>query len=122
MKKKSIDYTDTESCPVRNILDRFGDKWSILILLILKQEEVLRFNQLHKMIGSISQKVLSTTLKKLEADGLVIRKIYPEVPPPVEYRLTSRSLTLIPHTQELVNWANENIDAIKTSRAAFQQG
>lgn len=122
MKKKSIDYTDTESCPVRNILDRFGDKWSILILLILKQEEVLRFNQLHKMIGSISQKVLSTTLKKLEADGLVIRKIYPEVPPRVEYRLTSRSLTLIPHIQELVNWANENIDAIKTSRAAFQQG
>ena len=112
MKKKSIDYTDTESCPVRNILDRFGDKWSILILLILKQEEVLRFNQLHKMIGSISQKVLSTTLKKL----------YPEVPPRVEYRLTSRSLTLIPHIQELVNWANENIDAIKTSRAAFQQG
>ena len=122
MKKKSIDYTDTESCPVRNILDRFGDKWSILILLILKQEEVLRFNQLHKMIGSISQKVLSTTLKKLEADGLVIRKIYPEVPPRVEYCLTSRSLTLIPHIQELVNWANENIDAIKTSRAAFQQG
>ena len=122
MKKKSIDYTDTESCPVRNILDRFGDKWSFLILLILKQEEVLRFNQLHKMIGSISQKVLSTTLKKLEADGLVIRKIYPEVPPRVEYRLTSRSLTLIPHIQELVNWANENIDAIKTSRAAFQQG
>ncbi len=121
MEKKLINFSETESCPVRNILDRFGDKWSMLILLVLDQEEVLRFNQIHKSIGSISQKVLSTTLKKLEADDLVVRKIYPEVPPRVEYNLSKMAKTLLPHIKGLVQWANEHFDEIQKSRNIYSK-
>ncbi len=121
MKKNLLKFSDIEHCPIRNILDRFGDKWSILILLILSEEGTLRFNQLHKIIGSISQKVLSTTLKKLEADNLVIRKIYPEVPPRVEYSLSSISVTLIPHLKNLEEWADEHFNEIKDSRTRYKK-
>ena len=93
----------------------------MLVLLVLIDEEVLRFNELHKLIGTISQKMLSVTLKHLEADGLVSRKIYPEVPPKVEYRLTERGLSLIPHIQNLVEWADLHFEDIKTSRESFSR-
>ncbi|TNE79953.1 MAG: transcriptional regulator [Bacteroidetes bacterium] len=109
-------YADVENCPVRNVLDRIGDKWSMLVLLLLNQEEVLRFNELHKIIESISQKMLSTTLKSLEADGLIERKVYAVIPPKVEYRLTDRGQSLMPHVLSLVDWANSNLGAIKESR------
>ncbi len=112
-------YSDAERCPVRNILDRFGDKWSMLVLLLLSDVEVLRFNQIHKAIGNISQKMLSVTLKNLEADGLVHRKVYPEVPPRVEYQLSERAITLIPHIRGLVDWANEHYREIETSRSGY---
>ncbi len=83
-------YSDVDDCPVRNVLDRIGDKWSMLVLLILNDNEVLRFNEIDKYIDTISQKMLSVTLKGLEADGLVKRTIYPQVPPRVEYQLTER--------------------------------
>jgi len=119
MNKNLLKYSNAENCPVRNILDRFGDKWSMLVLLILSEEDILRFNQIHKSIGTISQKMLSVTLKNLEADDLVIRKVYPEVPPRVEYKLSSRALTLIPHIQNLVGWANEHFDEIKNARSSY---
>ncbi|WP_116126481.1 winged helix-turn-helix transcriptional regulator [Lewinella sp. IMCC34183] len=115
-EKKSIDFTDAEQCPVRNVLDRFGDKWSTLILLLLGTEGTLRFGEIHRAIGSISQKMLTVSLKKLEADGLVHRKVYPEVPPRVEYRLTDRAESLLPLLQQLVEWAKEHMDAIRTDR------
>lgn len=114
-------YADASKCPVRNVLDRVGDKWSMLILLLLSETEVLRFNEIHKSIDTISQKMLSTTLKTLEADGLVERKVYPEIPPRVEYRLSERGKSLIPHLQSLVQWANVHIDAIRDSRARFDR-
>ncbi|MCB0275219.1 MAG: helix-turn-helix transcriptional regulator, partial [Calditrichaeota bacterium] len=80
MKENPDFFLSFHDCPVRNVLDRFGDKWSILILMVLNTQEKLRFNELHKSIGDISQKVLTTTLRSLEADGLVARRIYPEVP------------------------------------------
>ena len=112
-------YGALDTCPVRNILDRIGDKWSMLILLVLHETKVLRFNEIHKYIDGISQKMLSTTLKSLEADGLVERKVYPVIPPKVEYRLSERGRSLLPHLQDLVQWANHNFEEITASRDAF---
>ncbi len=114
-------YADVENCPVRNVLDRFGDKWSTLVLLVLDDIAVMRFNEMHKMIDSISQKMLAVTLKSLEADGLIIRTQYPEIPPRVEYTLSERGASLIPHIKSLVEWANANIEAITQSRAAYKK-
>ena len=92
-----LKYSDSEHCPVRNVIDRIGDKWSVLILMILEEGKVLRFNEIYGYIKTISQKMLSVTLKSLEADGLVKRTFYPEIPPKVEYELTARGKTLMPH-------------------------
>lgn len=92
-------------CPVRDIMSRFGDKWSILVLLSLSASEVMRFGELSKAIPDISQKMLTVTLRTLESDGLVSRKIYPEVPPKVEYRMTELGSSLVPHIRGLVDWA-----------------
>lgn len=121
MEENLKKYADVEHCPVRNILDRFGDKWSTLILLILDGKELMRFNELYKSIETISQKMLSVTLKSLEADGLVEREVYPEVPPRVEYKLSQRGKSLLPHIHSLVYWANDNFNDIKRSRAEFQK-
>lgn len=118
-KKKLEKYGDAEHCPVRNIVDRIGDKWSMLVLLLLDEEDVLRFNEMHKTIGTISQKMLAVTLKSLEADGLVTRTVYPQIPPKVEYALTPRGKTLVPHLHELVGWAKDNMEHIKVSREHF---
>lgn len=74
-------------CPIRDVLDRIGDRWSLLILEALAQK-TLRFNELHRHIDDISRQMLSRTLKRLEADGFIHRTIYAEVPPRVEYTLT----------------------------------
>lgn len=103
-------------CPIRDILDRIGDKWSILIVLNLNENGILRFNELHRKIPDISQKMLTTTLRTLEKDGLITRKIYPEIPPRVEYCLTEIGASLIPHIQALIDWALQNRDVIMTSR------
>ncbi|MAZ28730.1 MAG: transcriptional regulator [Cytophagaceae bacterium] len=112
-------YIDADNCPVRNVLDRFGDKWSTLIILILGESKVLRFNELQNAIGTISQKMLTVTLKKLEADDLVNRTIYPQIPPKVEYNLTERGKSLLPHIQNIVAWANENMEGITQSRMSI---
>ena len=78
-----------ELCPVRNIVARFGNKWSLLVILLLDENGVLRFNELSRLIPDVSSRVLSGTLRMLEADGLVDRQVYPVVPPRVEYRLTA---------------------------------
>lgn len=114
-------YSDVDACPVRNVVDRIGDKWSLLVLLVLEEGSVLRFNELHKSIGSISQKMLATTLKNLEADGLVNRVVFPEIPPRVEYNLTDRGRSLLPHLHGLIDWANGHMGEIMQSRSAYPQ-
>jgi len=113
-------YVNMERCPVRNVLDRFGDKWSILVIMILGEGEVMRFKDLNAAISDISQKMLTVTLRTLEADGLISRKVYPEIPPKVEYRLTELGISLLPHIQNLSNGAMTNFEAIEESRSAFQ--
>ena len=112
-------YGKAESCPVRNVIDRLGDKWSVLVLMLLEETKVLRFNEIFGYIQTISQKMLAVTLKSLEADGLVKRTVYPQIPPKVEYELTERGRSLLPHLHQLVGWANSNMDEIIKSREAF---
>lgn len=119
-EKKMKVFSDVENCPVRNVVDRIGDKWSVLVLLALEGGGVLRFNEIHKFLETISQKMLTVTLKTLEADGLVKRTVYPQIPPKVEYELTDRGKTLLPHLHGLVLWANENMSEIKDSRNQFE--
>jgi len=109
------------ACPVRNVLDRFGDKWSILIIMILGEAGKMRFNGLHKTIGDISQKMLTTTLRTLETDGLISRKVFPEIPPRVEYELTEMGKTLVPHIVRLSAWADEHMPAIRRSRKKYEK-
>ena len=113
-------YGDSEHCPVRNVVDRIGDKWSVLVLLLLEEGEVMRFNEIFGSIRTISQKMLAVTLKSLEADGLVNRTVFPQIPPKVEYKLTTRGKSLIPHLQGLVSWAANNMGNIKESREVFK--
>ena len=103
-------------CPIRNILARLGDKWSLLVLYTLSQKERMRFGDLRRAVPDISQKMLTVTLRTLEEDGFVTRTIYPEVPPRVEYALTARAFSLLPHIQSLVAWAKGNMEPIIRDR------
>ena len=105
-------------CPIRNVLAHICDKWSMLIIYTLSthREDPVRFNTLHKLIPDISQKMLTSTLRTLEKDGYVNRKVYAEVPPRVEYSLTDRSFSLLPIVDNLIGWAEDNMAAILKDR------
>lgn len=107
-------------CPIRDILRRLGDKWSLLVLVALNANGVMRFGDIHKSIGDISQRMLTVTLRSLESDGLVVRKVYPEVPPRVEYCLTESGSGLVLHLNSLVEWALDNMQNIMTSRESYK--
>lgn len=106
-------FLPTGKCPVRNVLSRIGDKWSMLVLITLQANGTMRFSDIHKTIGDVSHRMLTVTLRSLEQDGLVSRKIYAEVPPRVEYCLTDTGNSLIPHIQGLVAWAVEHMDGFR---------
>jgi len=109
-------------CPIRNVLSRIGDKWSLLVLLTLEGANAAqRFKELQRSIPDISEKMLTATLRNLEADGLVHREVYAEVPPRVEYSLTERSTTLMPLLNNLVNWSLDNFSAIINDRQKFAE-
>lgn len=105
-------------CPSRQVLDRIGDRWTVLIVDALSSGEV-RFGELSKRVDGISQKMLTQTLRGLERDGIVQRTVYAEVPPRVDYRLTALGHSLRGPVNALVGWASTNIDAINSARAAF---
>ncbi len=119
MIKNELKDTLYPTCPIRNILSRVGDKWSMLVLITLNEHGVMRFNELRRNIPDISQKMLSEVLKALEADDLVSRKVHAEVPPRVEYKLTERALTLIPLINNLIQWALSNMEDIMDSRRRY---
>lgn len=110
-----------QCCPVKDILARFGDKWSIYTILVLGKNETLRFNELKGMITGISQRMLTVTLRSLEEDGLVNRKIYTEIPPRVEYTLTKLGHSLLLQLLELANWAKLNIQQILEARECYKK-
>ncbi len=102
------------ACPIRNVISRFGDKWSMLVLFMLNRSEtgILRFNEIRRLMTDCSQKMLSQTLKNLEQSHLVNRKVYPEVPPRVEYSLTETGKSLMPAILALIDWGKEHFNEV----------
>ncbi len=98
-------------CPIRDIISLFGDKWSLLVLVSLSANGTMRFTEIQKSIGEISQRML-TIIKTLVRMNLVRRVSYPEIPPRVEYTLTELGRTLIPHIDSIVTWALTNSSAL----------
>ena len=117
MNRIDIQNSSYADCPIRMILSRISDKWSILTLFTLTQAPVMRFNELQKTIPDISQKMLTVTLRTLEEDGLVKRKIYAQV----EYSLTDRAMSLLPHINSLISWAQENMNDILDDRKSYRK-
>ena len=115
-KNKEIRDALFPDCPIRNVLARVGDKWSLLVLYNLQHREPVRFKELQRQIPDISQKSLTQTLRTLEEDGFVSREVFPEVPPRVEYSLTPRALSFLPLVENMINWAKENMDEIIKDR------
>lgn len=115
------DASEEQCCPVKDILARFGDKWSIYTILMLGKNDTLRFNELKGLISGISQRMLTVTLRSLEEDGLVNRKIYTEIPPRVEYALTDLGHSLLLQLLELADWAKLNIHQILEARERYNK-
>jgi DNA-binding HxlR family transcriptional regulator len=109
MRELNLHYP---TCPIRNVLIRFSDKWSLLILLKLRSNGKLRYKELLNAIPDILQKMLSTTLKHLEEDHLIIREAYAEIPPRVEYSLTDTGKELMPVLQQMIEWAQSHFEVI----------
>ena len=120
MLKKEEKNSIIEICPVRNVVSRFCNKWALLVVLVLSEQKIVRFNELCRLIPDVSSRVLSGTLKTLEADGLVARKVYPVVPPKVEYRLTDIGQSLVPFIVQLTEWAQTNMKSIVKHRKKFE--
>jgi DNA-binding HxlR family transcriptional regulator len=100
------------TCPVRNVLGRFADKWSLLILCNLHSKGKLRYNEIRKAIPDISQKMLTNSLKHLQKEHLLNRKAYAEIPPRVEYSLTELGLSLMPIIGQMIEWAQVHFDEV----------
>ena len=121
MNKKEIQSPTFPDCPVRNVISHITDKWSLLVLYTLEQKEVLRFKDLWRQIPDISQKMLTSTLHHLEDDGIISREVFTEVPPRVEYRLSERGRSLMPHLDALLLWGMEHFkDIIDDRKSHFK--
>ena len=108
----------------RELLTRVGDKWSILLVVMLARtpRHRARFSELQRLVDGISQRMLTTTLRNLERDGFLTREVFPEVPPRVEYELTALGLSLLDPMEHLVQWLGGNWASIKNARERFDKG
>ena len=108
--------TEYLACPIRQVVSRFGDKWSLLVLFLLNRSDtgVLRFTEMRHFMTDCSQKMLSQTLKNLEQSHLVHREVFPEVPPRVEYSLTETGRSLMPVLTALIDWGKEHFNEVVT--------
>ena len=107
------------NCHAREILARVGDKWSVYVIHVLGDAGTLRFNELRSRVDGISQRMLTVTLRGMERDGLVTRRVYPEVPPRVEYALTKLGATLRQLVRGLVEWSGAHLTEVDAARAAY---
>ena len=108
-----------ERCPIRDVLGRMGDRWSMLILFTLGDHGTLRFSALKAEIGDISQRMLAQTLRRLEQDGLVSRTVYPTIPPRVDYAQTALGRSFLVPMSDLLRWAKANHQKVHKARAAY---
>jgi DNA-binding HxlR family transcriptional regulator len=113
-----IPFVFEQPCPIRDVLDRIGDQWSLLVLGVLERG-TMRVSEVDRAISDISKQMLSKTLKHLEEDGFVRRTLYPEVPPRVEYELTDLGRSFLRPMKDLIAWANANHRAICEARAEY---
>lgn len=120
MKKKEEAGSVIEICPIRNVIARFGNKWALLTVFIIGEQGVVRFNELGRLIPDVSSRVLSSTLRTLEADGFIERKVYAVVPPKVEYRLTEMGESLLPLIRQLTEWAQTNMKRVMDHRKKYE--
>ena len=111
---------DADCLATREILSRVGDKWSVLVIVILG-EQTTRFNELKRSIEGISQRMLTLTVRGLERDGLVKRTVYPTIPPSVDYRLTPLGRTLLEPVKVLAMWAQGHRPEVQRARDAFER-
>ena len=118
---RAEDLAFGQPCPIRDVLDRIGDQWSLLILSALEQG-TKRFNALSREIDDVSKQMLSRTLKRLEQDGFISRAVYAEVPLRVEYELTDLGRSFLAPMKGLIGWANANHQAICDARKAYGDG
>ena len=105
---ENSDLIDIKSTPFGYTISIIGGKWKMIIMFWLVEYEVLRYGELKRCIGQISDKILNNQLKELEKDGIIIRKEYPQIPPRVEYRLSKRGLSLMPILEEMCKWGEVN--------------
>jgi len=110
-----------EPCPIRDVLDRIGDQWSLLVLQALAAR-LMRFGEINRAIGDISKQMLSRTLKRLEQDGFVKRTLFAEIPPRVEYELTELGRSFLAPLEALVAWADANHQSICNARRDYADG
>jgi DNA-binding HxlR family transcriptional regulator len=108
------------ACPVRDVLDTVGDKWSVLVITLLA-DGPMRFMELKRTIGLVSQRMLTRTLRGLERDGLITRTVFPVVPPRVDYELTEIGRGLHGITAELTRWAFAHAREVAAARAAYSE-
>ncbi len=112
---KKLDYGYCKAAPM---LEWLGNKWALVVLVKISENEPVRFNELFRNIPSVSEKVLSQVLKQLTVDGIIRREMFPDVPPRVEYSLTHLGKTLLPHIDALMKWGQENFEQIMLNRQA----
>lgn len=110
---KKLDY---EYCKAAPMLEWLGNKWALVVLVKISENEPVRFNELYRNIPSVSEKVLSQVLKQLTTDGIIERQLFPDVPPRVEYSITDLGKTLLPHVEALIKWGQDNFEQIMINR------
>jgi DNA-binding HxlR family transcriptional regulator len=118
MKIKARGNAFDPECPTRIVLDRVGDKWTVLVVSALS-DETLRFSELRARVGGVAPKVLTQTLRALERDGILTRKVYAEVPPRVEYSLTLLGRSLAAPIDAIQDWAETHVAAVLAARDKY---
>ncbi|RFB93328.1 transcriptional regulator [Rhizobium leguminosarum bv. trifolii] len=118
--RREIDLAglDFSNCPVRDMMQQIGGKWSTLLLEVLAAEP-RRFGELRRMLPDISQRMLTQTLRDLQRDGYIAREVFPTKPPSVEYSMTELGRSLYLPLSQLLNWAETNHDAVRAARSRF---
>lgn len=113
---KKLDY---EYCKAAPMLEWLGNKWALVVLVKISENEPVRFNELYRTIPTVSEKVLSQVLRQLTTDGLIHRELFPDVPPRTEYSVTELGNTLLPHVNALIKWGQDNFEKILSNRQSI---
>jgi DNA-binding HxlR family transcriptional regulator len=118
LRKSTAEFA--ERCPIRDVLERLGDRWTMLVLFTLEETGTQRFSALKSLIPDISQRMLAQTLRRVEQDGLVERTVFPTMPPRVDYALTPLGHSFLKPMHQLLEWAATHHEEVRAARNAFR--